>query len=889
MPDVDLANIQGNVFRGYRFPYAVYIFLRIDDVTAARLWLREIVDHVTTSEPWDAKPASTVNVALSYQGFQAIGLSSESLASFSDEFRQGMAQRADILGDTGDSSPQHWDAPFGTPDVHLFVAFNALDRDALDWRCRWLQEIIDQTGGVTILYRQEANLLPQGTEHFGYADGFGQPGIDGSPNPPLPGQGVPDGQGGWRALKVGEFVLGYPDEENVLPAAPAPTVLGQNGTYLVYRKLHQNVPMFRQYLRDQARGYPGGEEQLAAKIVGRWRDGTPVELSPDRPDPALARDDQRNTNFTYGDDADGFRCPRGAHIRRANPRDAGGKVISRHRLIRRGLPYGSMLPEGREDDGQDRGVIFMALGADIDRHFEFIQTQWLNDGNIFSLGPDKDLVTGDHDGTDKMTVNGKPPYFLPHLPRFVTVKGGEYFFMPGLNALRWLAAGAHLPLVEEAPAAATPPPSRVDRFLHEIEAMPAEIVHDIDRTGMDAYGALVQHVLQDPEPVFAVLREVHPILLARGLAVVTRYQDVQEVLAHDDVFSVMLYTPKMQAITGDFILGMDHTPQYDRDQTRLRAAITAADLPRIGQDVTSAAEAIIAAAGPGGTLDVVGDYADVVPARVIAEYFGTPGPDEATLISWARILFDEIFIDVKNDPAVQASAAGAAQEMCAYLDDFIAARQAQPAGTADRDDVLNRLLRAGDAFDAREIRSNLIGLIVGWIPTTSKAVALAIDELLRRPEELAAAQEAARNDDDQLVAAYMFEALRFQPQNSGLLRKSIADYILAAGTDRSTRIPAGTVVFAATQSAMMDGRAVEDPDAFRIDRPASTYMHFGYGLHTCFGQYINRVEIPLMGNVLLRQRNLRRADGDAGRLAFGYGGNFPSAMTLQFDPAQKGE
>ena len=207
----------------------------------------------------------------------------------------------------------------------------------------------------------------------------------------------------------------------------------------MYRKLHQDVALFRRFLADRARAYAGAEEKLAAALMGRWRDGTPIERSPDAADPSLGFDLQRNNDFTYGEDLDGFRCPVGAHIRRANPRDAIGfrhKMVHRHRLIRRGMPYGNPLSPGSDDDGVDRGLIFVCLGASIQRQFEFVQTQWMNDGNIFALGADKDVLAGDNDGTGKMTVQGRPPWFVAAVPRLVTTKGGDYFFLPGIRALR---------------------------------------------------------------------------------------------------------------------------------------------------------------------------------------------------------------------------------------------------------------------------------------------------------------------------------------------------------------------------------------------------------------------------------------------------------------------
>jgi Dyp-type peroxidase family len=214
---------------------------------------------------------------------------------------------------------------------------------------------------------------------------------------------------------------------------------------VVYRKLRQDVAGFRRLLRQAASRFPGSEELLAARIVGRWRDGTPMALSPDRPAPDMAADPERNTAFSYADDPDGMRCPIGSHIRRVNPRESlpfHGKLVNRHRMIRRGIPYGPPLPPDVDEDGADRGVIFMSLQSSISRQFEFVQAQWLGDGNAFRLGDDQDVIVGpqDHEHTRKMTIPGDPPYFLGPLERLVSTRGGEYFFCPGINGLRYLAA-----------------------------------------------------------------------------------------------------------------------------------------------------------------------------------------------------------------------------------------------------------------------------------------------------------------------------------------------------------------------------------------------------------------------------------------------------------------
>lgn len=447
MTALDLDRIQGFVVRGYRLPLARYIFARIDDPAAAGAWISEIAGEVLTAAPWSEKPYSGLNIAFSYAGLDALALPTQTLASFPEEFRDGMAARASLLGDEDLSAPVNWEAPLGTREVHVLVMIAAAHQEALDAHDRRVRASIDRSGGLTVVYDELGSLMPGNREHFGYSDGFAQPDIEGAGLPSQPGDGAPLNGGRWRPIRAGEFILGYPDEENVLPNAPTPDRLATNGSFLVYRKLHQDVAAFRDQLARAAQLYPGGEELLAAKIVGRWRDGTPLDLSPEHPDPAIVADGNRNNAFSYAGDSDGLRCPVGAHVRRSNPRDSlpfEGRLVNRHRLIRRGIPYGDPLPEGAEDDGKDRGVIFMCLQASIARQFEFIQGQWLGGGNAFTLGEDQDVLVGaqDADGPHKMTVPGNPPFFIGPLQRVVTVRGGEYFFVPGINGLEFMASAA---------------------------------------------------------------------------------------------------------------------------------------------------------------------------------------------------------------------------------------------------------------------------------------------------------------------------------------------------------------------------------------------------------------------------------------------------------------
>lgn len=417
------------------------------------------------------------------------------------------------------------------------------------------------------------------------------------------------------------------------------------------------------------------------------------------------------------------------------------------------------------------------------------------------------------------------------------------------------------------------------RLLDEIEEVAGRLRHDAERAAEAANDVLGRFVGDHAEAVFAQLRRHMPIVSTHGFAIVTLAEDVREVLGDFESFTVALYEPKMVAITGPFILGLDDTPLYRHDHAALRAAIRPDDLPRIEQLVLGAARERVADGG--GRIDVVAELTDPVVDGAITEYFGTPGPDTATQLRWARDLFDDIFINVRNDEKIHAQALADAAEMRPHIDGQVAARKAAiEQGQDVPDDVLTRLLRADGpgALDDIAIRHNFIGLITGWIPTVSKAFALAVEELLHRPDELASAQRAAHEGDTAGVAAHVFEAMRFRPQNWGLLRKCAADRVVAAGTERETVIHAGATVVAATQSAMNDERAVPAPDEFRLDRDWSEYMHFGHGLHTCFGEAINRVQLPALATALLEGPELRRAPGDAGKLR--WEGPFPSGLTV---------
>jgi Dyp-type peroxidase family len=430
MTDLELDDIQRGVLQSRPSPYAgTYLLLRIDDRDAGRRLIERLEPLVASAaSPFDG---SSLSVAFTFNGLRVLGLPPETLDSFAPEFRQGMAARAEYLGDP---DPAGWETPLGSTDVHVALAVLAPDRDALEVLRERARRAHEELPGVEVVWRQDCYQLPNERTSFGFKDGIGQPAVEGvaPANPDDP------------PIKAGEFVLGYPDETGSLPPMPTPEILGRNGTYMVFRKLQTRVAAYRQYLREKAKTREE-EALLGAKIVGRWPSGAPLALAPEQDDPELGEDARRNNAFGYADDLRGFKCPAGAHARRANPRDAldhEGLVDTRlHRMIRRGTSYGPMLPAGvLEDDGAERGIVFVFIGTHIDRQFEFVKTQWLNDGVFIGAPEERDPLAGPNHGWETFTIPRRPiRRRLQELPPFVITRGGEYCFAPGLSGLRWLA------------------------------------------------------------------------------------------------------------------------------------------------------------------------------------------------------------------------------------------------------------------------------------------------------------------------------------------------------------------------------------------------------------------------------------------------------------------
>lgn len=456
---LQLSDIQAFILHTYR-PCALRTFvLTVQDARAARRALGALTSgdpalpQLATADQWREAHATRINVGITYRGMAALGVPASSLGTFPDEFAGGSVAAAPRIGDTGDSAPEKWHMPFASPEVHvlifLFVTDKATTEKTVEAMSTQLRTLYGTGGGLRELSVRDARSLPGDVAHFGYRDGFAQPAIEGGPPPVIPDI-LPQ-------VPAGEFLLGY--ENLTADSVPAPMELCRNGSYAAFRILEQDCHAFETYLADQAAQTQLDAELIAAKLCGRWRSGAPLTLFPNADDPN--RDDPRSfvryNSFDYVktasfepsadyDDSRGALCPIGSHIRRMNPRHsriAGNSGLS-HRIVRRGLPYGPPYDPASPNDGQERGLLGLFLGASLKNQFEFLMKHWANDGGFAGIGQTKDPILGDNSPADSKFVipqePGKKPVVLKGFPRLVRTRGAAYCFVPSVTALRYLAA-----------------------------------------------------------------------------------------------------------------------------------------------------------------------------------------------------------------------------------------------------------------------------------------------------------------------------------------------------------------------------------------------------------------------------------------------------------------
>ena len=533
--ELDLADIQGNIL----IPYAKQGFLKgrfmlfhidNDNADAGRKFVTGLLPKITTALhcPSAQPPEVAINIAFTWYGLLALGIPTRTLRGMPDEFIDGMVKRAPMLGDDFRKGwKDRWDEvwiksgdSYGPNEntVHILVTLNAqMDPltgaavPALAEKTSEIKKLAQKNGGITlvaghnlpgqeppieyqdlsaILVQENGKYIPTPKEHFGFTDGISDPVFEGQyPNGDeqalAVGSGALDGKGNWRPLATGEFLLGYPDEAQETPDATMPLDFSRNGTFMAYRKLHENVASFKNFLDKTAaqfgavtgiQSHDDARETVMAKMAGRWSDGVPLSLAPTADewrkfndtykavDPAVdpagaAAREAALSNFSYHDDPEGTKCPLTAHMRRVNTRDMmaptpedGSVLNNRRRILRRGLPYGDS-PEGTTD-ANEHGIVMLIVCASLFRQYEFVQQQWINYGLDSRAGSDTCPIVGNHsDGTGKEPApkakfvipadpaSGHPPFIADGLPQFVETRGGEYFFVPSMTALRMIGMG----------------------------------------------------------------------------------------------------------------------------------------------------------------------------------------------------------------------------------------------------------------------------------------------------------------------------------------------------------------------------------------------------------------------------------------------------------------
>jgi Dyp-type peroxidase family len=468
----DLEDVQGIILRGYGgLPHARFMLLTIaaGKASGARAFLAGLEPTSTKTTPDD----EAINVAFSSRGLERLGLESATLREFDQRFTCGMTGGAvpARLGDVDHNAPDAWDwgGP-SQPTVDVIVLAYAKTSELLDARAQALDDASSQSQAFEHVQWLSTRTLPSDGgffEHFGFRDGIAQPSVRGDQNlEQRPGvlERGPD----HNTVEPGEFLLGHPNQRGERAASPAVSrgpveqlpaadrnraSLGHNGSYLVFRQLEQRVVAFWSALRDNHGDSAAKRRWMAAKLVGRWPNGVPLVVSPDDENGGAYDDDFL---FAGRDDSRGMACPIGSHIRRSNPRDSLGddpddslRRTKERRIIRRGRPYGepvdagldpeAMLTSSVEDTG--RGLHFLCFNADIARQFEFIQEEWLHNSVFDSVEQEVDPLIGRaRQDSGRFTIQGEPRRTLNGIRDFVVVRGGGYFFMPGIAAYKYLTS-----------------------------------------------------------------------------------------------------------------------------------------------------------------------------------------------------------------------------------------------------------------------------------------------------------------------------------------------------------------------------------------------------------------------------------------------------------------
>jgi Dyp-type peroxidase family len=933
------------------------------DVGAPSVVRGEAADGVDAMavETFDPAP---INICFTYPGLESLKFHEATLASFPEAFRQGMAARAAYLGDTGPSAPEHWEGKLGLRTVHGFFTGGFLLSDSLDedyWRAvrndvRSFNEPTTPRGqalraAINLLFRcmgmeivhielgqdpyevENGRMKPQPhrVEHFGFRDGLSQPFVDMRLGDTPAGGGTPRRSGTWAPVAPGEIFLDQPDEAGMPHLQPLSDVLRRGSTFIVFRKLEQDVAGFRAYLARQRPDDKRAQDVLAAQFVGRWKNGTPLALSPHGELDAGPGAEAWFNDFRYvTHDPQGRKCPLGAHVRRANPRDIGGRDgVRRHRILRRGVSYGGpLLPEDSIGDGEKRGLLFIAANARIDTQFEVIQAEWLNQGELLGqAGLGRCPLAGANGGGPQdafLEAGAAAP--VTELPRFVLTRGGDYFFAPGVEALRKIASDPFplFPVGEE----------EMPFYGHGMGDYPTPSLFDEGRLGEYAKEFVLRKesavYLQAPPPsseVFVFIgRHAHArqLLDGRPEFTVKHYREASERFTRGRVLLVGtdIGDPERQRLT----------KVLDKAWETLKEGWSKTGRRNPAEHIRNVAKARLEMAlrrtSTTRRVDLVHDLAATATYGVVSDVYGVPGPTWLTELAvalpfsrqhlgdlhrdwfaalkgeapedpafttmqvWSALILADLIGNVQSQSALHVLSQQAAAELLSHLDMLLAqARATRGAGPP------RTLLEAFVDIEPwyrdegyREFRSDVTALLLELVGTTLATTPLTFGavmttlfnfriDLPRLMPDLAEPQPPGQPSGYERL---IYEAERFNPGMKIRMRYCAKDIVLGeAGEPDPSDAPiaAGQWVAALMPAVNLDCEAFPQPHVFSLNplrrfqawpvRNVENYMPFGVlnSPRACWGrEKIAMVVLEECVKAAGRLHGLRRVAGPRGEV-----------------------
>lgn len=825
---VEVADVQGNILRGYRATVAEHLALAVgEDASGARELLAALAQapstglHISSGAPWqDPAPDHCLTVGLTHDGLAGLGVATGVLERFPGAFREGPARRASDNWDIDDAAPAHWRIG-GTsgPAVHLLFSLYARDQKVFDARRAELLAQC-QAAGLREVGRQPAAMIPgkPGQVHFGYQDGLSQPAIaTDTPQTPCAGDGQP-----WAA--PGDFLLGYTNNKGGNYLGDLPAELGRNGTYAAFRVIRQDVDAFNAKIDQVSTHHPSLTfGQVAAKLMGRALDGEPLLQ------PATGASPEDKNHFDYDGpqaaalgttpDRDGAVCPFGAHVRRANPRSS--LVMGRpfaHRLIRRGLPY--TLPSTPQDEKGEKGLAGLFICGDLEDQFEFVQRHYINgelgSGNARNL---HDPIAGRHRAGDARFVfspgPGQPDVTIDNLPQWTTTVGSLYLFMPGLHALRLLAKGTWS--ADQKPAR---PPGR------------------FDTTRFDPHDPAF---LANPYPFYAEFRRTAPVswVAAHKAYWVFSHELVTQVCAatDDPVFLKPGNQKSRKAPPLDVERNLPdglffmNPPEHTQVRRVMDQAFSSAISAARSVAAARARAALDQALSNGAhTLELVSSFAATVPRAVFMQVMGWPDDALGIFKGWVNQMLEAH--DDSADPLTRLQGGTSGMALRAYFQAL--GRGGCPAGhgAASAGGMYQHLQGevAAGRLDPLALQESALHFALGGYLSTEFLVTTGVLNLLRHPDQL----QWLRNHPDRMSQAVR-EMLRYDAPFQ------LADRIVARDTTLGgVELKAGDRLAVVYGSANHDEAVFKDidPDRFDICKPsvhAGQAYGFGHGIHYCIG------------------------------------------------------